>query len=85
MGIVSLPCTAIALAQKNVFPLSQGILADEMGLGKTVQLLALLSRDPCGAGGENGPWDDHEGVGKDVGGTLVICPMSILPQVWNDH
>ena len=62
---------------------SQGILADEMGLGKTVQLLALLSRDPCGAGGEIGPWDDHEGVGKGVGGTLVICPMSILPQVWS--
>lgn len=45
-----------------------GVLADDMGLGKTVQFLALhLAR--AEAGGAAGP----------VGPTLVICPVSVLP------
>ena len=42
-----------------------GILADDMGLGKTIQLLSLISAQPPGAGGADGP-------------TLLVCPMSLV-------
>ena len=45
-------------------------LADDMGLGKTIQLLALLlaEREPAPANGRRR---------REVGPTLLICPMSV--------
>lgn len=44
-----------------------GILADDMGLGKTVQMISLIlaARPPAGKGPR---------------ATLVVCPLSVLPQ-----
>ena len=46
-----------------------GWLADEMGLGKTVSMLALMSASPRSVASAAGG-----------GGTLVVCPVSLLHQ-----
>jgi len=50
-----------------------GILADAMGLGKTVMLIALIARSQ-----EVG--DTVSPDGKTGGGTLVVCPLSLISQ-----
>ena len=52
-------------------------LADDMGLGKTVEMLALLLAErerPAHGAARNG---GHRAIGKRVGATLLICPMSV--------
>ena len=58
-----------------------GLLADEQGLGKTVEAAALIGSAPRGAA----PPEDDDGSNECVsslprGGTLVVCPNSLLHQ-----
>ncbi|XP_068619336.1 transcription termination factor 2 [Battus philenor] len=56
-----------------------GILADDMGLGKTLTMIALIAAD------KDGDTDDDEETGRSGtslvrGGTLVVCPASLMQQ-----
>lgn len=64
-----------------------GILADDMGLGKTLTMIALLlkcreSEEEQEDNDENDDSDDENQTGryKYEGGTLVICPTSLISQ-----
>eukprot|EP00898_Chlorokybus_atmophyticus_P001067 jgi/Chlat1/1961/Chrsp158S02270 len=67
-----------------------GILADSMGLGKTVMTTSLIAKDAGKQ--ERGKWIEYETQGPDGlvklrimrGGTLVVCPMSLLAQ-WREE
>eukprot|EP01134_Creolimax_fragrantissima_P006066 CFRG6066T1 len=63
-----------------------GILADEMGLGKTLQMLSVIlstmdedKKLPRRKILEN-PDDESKNITLVQGGTLVVCPMSMLGQ-----
>ncbi|XP_059650897.1 DNA repair protein RAD5B [Cornus florida] len=56
-----------------------GILADAMGLGKTVMTIALILAR-LGRGKDS----DTESPQKVKGGSLIICPMTLLGQ-WKDE
>ena len=59
-----------------------GILADEQGLGKTVEAAALIGTAPRGGAPAADDDDDDEEVSASFprGGTLVVCPNSLLHQ-----
>jgi len=77
-----------------------GILADEMGLGKTIMILGLLCSDKNNRmaaqqatnsgsaratdGGVTSEQDLAKSRGRCSGGTLVVCPMSLI-QHWYDE
>ncbi|XP_072929671.1 transcription termination factor 2 isoform X2 [Epargyreus clarus] len=56
-----------------------GILADDMGLGKTITMISLIASDK--EGGIDDGDDDYNGKSRMVrGGTLVVCPASLMQQ-----
>ncbi|KAG8037389.1 hypothetical protein G9C98_005599 [Cotesia typhae] len=67
-----------------------GVLADDMGLGKTLTMISLviktLSEDPSDGERDDDDDDDDDGwMGKGRqnehrGGTLVVCPASLINQ-----
>eukprot|EP00181_Compsopogon_caeruleus_P002274 CAMPEP_0184681504 /NCGR_PEP_ID=MMETSP0312-20130426/4497_1 /TAXON_ID=31354 /ORGANISM="Compsopogon coeruleus, Strain SAG 36.94" /LENGTH=1081 /DNA_ID=CAMNT_0027132403 /DNA_START=149 /DNA_END=3394 /DNA_ORIENTATION=- len=68
-----------------------GILADEMGLGKTVEVIATILANKDSSSDDDGNLESflqaakHPSAGEVIrGGTLVICPMSMLQQ-WIDE
>ncbi|KAL6839781.1 hypothetical protein ACP4OV_030469 [Aristida adscensionis] len=67
-----------------------GILADAMGLGKTVMTIALILSDPRGEHSNYVERDarnlrDRAARSSTArGGTLIVCPMSLLGQ-WKDE
>ncbi|KAJ8908948.1 hypothetical protein NDN08_005648 [Rhodosorus marinus] len=56
-----------------------GILADEMGLGKTVQAIGVILANPPPP-----PSESEQAAGMKRGGTLVVCPTTILSQ-WQEE
>ncbi|KAM0963219.1 hypothetical protein ACFX15_021781 [Malus domestica] len=68
-----------------------GILADAMGLGKTVMTIALILARPVRKSSESTEITKRRRMDTDTstplkprGGTLVVCPMSLLSQ-WKDE
>ncbi|CAK1583979.1 unnamed protein product [Parnassius mnemosyne] len=63
---------------------SGGILADDMGLGKTITIIALIASDKeSNIDNDDGEYDDYTGKNSSkliVGGTLVVCPASLMQQ-----
>ncbi|XP_063539516.1 transcription termination factor 2-like [Cydia strobilella] len=60
-----------------------GILADDMGLGKTITMISLIAgdREIANDGEESDDDDDDRPRGKlTKGGTLVVCPASLMTQ-----
>ncbi|CAG9837847.1 unnamed protein product [Diabrotica balteata] len=61
---------------------SGGILADDMGLGKTLTMISLMLK--CNEIEKHDDDDENEEEGEQVkkynGGTLVVCPASLLSQ-----
>ncbi|XP_063628146.1 transcription termination factor 2 [Cydia splendana] len=59
-----------------------GILADDMGLGKTITMISLIAGDrEIADDGEESDDDDDRPRGKlTKGGTLVVCPASLMTQ-----
>ncbi|XP_047993913.1 transcription termination factor 2-like [Leguminivora glycinivorella] len=60
-----------------------GILADDMGLGKTITMISLIAgdREIADDGEESDDDDDDRPKGKlTKGGTLVVCPASLMSQ-----
>ncbi|XP_059048235.1 transcription termination factor 2 [Achroia grisella] len=61
-----------------------GILADDMGLGKTITMISLILSDKEDS--IDNDYDDNEEYGEKgttkmcAGGTLVVCPASLLQQ-----
>lgn len=55
-----------------------GILADDMGLGKTLTMISLVLKQK--AANQNEDEENEERSGKYRGGTLVVCPASLLNQ-----
>ncbi|XP_015112039.1 transcription termination factor 2 [Diachasma alloeum] len=64
-----------------------GVLADDMGLGKTLTMISLVlkSMDSEDSGGESeGEWRSKQRSSKPTGGTLVVCPASLIGQ-WEEE
>ncbi|XP_078048682.1 transcription termination factor 2-like [Augochlora pura] len=65
-----------------------GILADDMGLGKTLTLISLILAGIANKEQQNSndcsddEWTDSKTLLHHKGGTLVVCPASLLSQ-WN--
>ncbi|XP_061722002.1 transcription termination factor 2 [Cydia pomonella] len=60
-----------------------GILADDMGLGKTITMISLIAgdREIADDGEESDDDDDERSRGRlTKGGTLVVCPASLMTQ-----
>ncbi|KAF2894145.1 hypothetical protein ILUMI_12028, partial [Ignelater luminosus] len=57
---------------------SGGILADDMGLGKTLTMISLVLKSLEEPLDENEKW--RQRTSKHIGGTLVVCPASLLYQ-----
>jgi len=57
-----------------------GLLADEQGLGKTVEAAALIGSAPRGAAPPEDDDGGEEAASLPRGGTLVVCPNSLLHQ-----
>ncbi|KAK7789507.1 hypothetical protein R5R35_002807 [Gryllus longicercus] len=66
-----------------------GILADDMGLGKTLTMISLVLKckekeevdEKCEKSEDE---DEEESDGYPLGGTLIVCPASLLMQ-WEDE
>ncbi|XP_039757763.1 transcription termination factor 2 [Pararge aegeria] len=58
---------------------SGGILADDMGLGKTITMISLIVADKEGSI-DNDDDDDDRGPRLARGGTLVVCPATLVQQ-----
>ena len=68
-----------------------GLLADDMGLGKTLTMISLVVAtkdetfsDSSSEDEDNDRWSNHKKYGRPKGGTLVICPASLLEQWQNE-
>eukprot|EP00466_Bigelowiella_natans_P006576 jgi/Bigna1/54114/estExt_Genewise1Plus.C_280139 len=77
------------LMPKNNCAAPGGILADEMGMGKTVQAIALMVSNPYCESKlretlSDSPTARKKGITRLCGGTLVVCPMSLIGQ-WHDE
>ncbi|KAJ8714237.1 hypothetical protein PYW08_007857 [Mythimna loreyi] len=59
-----------------------GILADDMGLGKTITMIALIVSDKEDKIDDDEEDDDDDPSAKKLvkGGTLVVCPASLMQQ-----
>ena len=64
-----------------------GILADMMGLGKTLSILALISEthhESMAFGYSEDLPDDADDVVRNVRGTLIVCPKSVMSN-WTEQ
>ncbi|XP_011647072.2 transcription termination factor 2, partial [Pogonomyrmex barbatus] len=62
---------------------SGGVLADDMGLGKTLTMIALIMTtlaNPDNDSDDNEEWASKTKPSYPKGGTLVVCPASLLSQ-----
>ncbi|XP_034231756.1 transcription termination factor 2-like [Thrips palmi] len=67
---------------------SGGILADDMGLGKTASMIALIMKSKektfapaamsTDGSGSSDDEDEERSGGKPKGGTLIICPLTLI-------
>lgn len=57
-----------------------GLLADDQGLGKTFSAIALIATNRPSSCPLRGASDTSSASGRPMGGTLVVCPMSVLRQ-----